>query len=106
MSTTDTVIGNRLIEPMCYVSLVVLSAIASFNEKLVPLHVNITVFSLAIITLGSYRSLTQMLVEMKKGLIDGKKEGEEATIETITTKDAMQFPLYAGGMLVGLYLLI
>ena len=102
----SAVIGNKFVEPLCYASMVVLSAIASFNEKLVPIHVNITVFSLAIITLGSYRSLTQMLVEMKKGLIDGKKEGEEATIETITNKDALQFPLYAGAMLCGLYAVI
>jgi minor histocompatibility antigen H13 len=65
------------------------------------------VFSLAIITVGSYRSLSQMAAEMKKALIDEKKEGEEGSqIETVTNKDALQFPLYAGGMLCGLYALI
>lgn len=45
-----------------------------------------------------------MLIEMKKAHIDGKKEGDnEPTIETVTTKDALQFPLYAGGMLLALY---
>lgn len=74
---SDYALGNKFIEPLCYVSMIVLSAIASYNETLVPLHVNITVFSLAIITVGSYRSLTQMLAEMKKAHIDEKKEGEE-----------------------------
>ncbi len=65
-------IGNKYIEPICYIAMIGLSAIASFNEKLVPLHVNITVFSLAIIIVGSYRSLTQMLAEIKKAHIDDK----------------------------------
>jgi hypothetical protein len=79
-----------------------LSVVSTIDHTLVPLHVQITVFSLAIITVGSYRSLTQMLVEMKKGLIDGG----EASVETVSNKDALQFPIYAGGMLVGLYCII
>jgi hypothetical protein len=51
--------------------------------------VNITVFSLAIITIGSYRSLSQMLAEMKKAHVDEKKEGETSQVETITNKDAL-----------------
>lgn len=48
-----------------------------------------------------------MLVEMKKAHIEGdnKKEGG-SQVETVTNKDALQFPLYAGGMLVFLYVLI
>jgi hypothetical protein len=46
-----------------------------------------------------------MVTEMKKALID-KKEGETSQIETLTNKDALQFPLYAGGMLCFLYALI
>lgn len=42
---------------------------------------------------------------MKKFLLEGKKN-EESSIETVTAKDALQFPLYAGGMLCGLYALI
>lgn len=98
-------IGNKMLEPMCYLSMIALSIISSFNEKLIPLHVNITVFSLAIIIVGSYRSLGQMAAEMKKAHID-KKEGEESQIETVTNKDALQFPLYAGAMLLGLYAVI
>jgi hypothetical protein len=52
-----------------------LSVLGTLDEKLIPLHVQITVFSLAIIIAGSYRSLTQMLAEIKKAHIDAKKEG-------------------------------
>ena len=86
--------------------MITLAVVSSINVKLIPLHIQITIYSLAIITAGSYRSLTQMVVEMKKAHIDEKKEGEVSQIETVTNKDALQFPLYAGGMLVGLYLLI
>ena len=41
---------------------------------------------------------------MKKVHIDGKKG--ESNVETVSSKDAMQFPLFAGGMLLGLYALI
>ena len=101
----STNIGNKLIEPLCYLAMICLSVVSSINEKLIPLHIQITVFSLSIITIGSYRSLSQMVTEMKKALID-KKEGETSQIETVTNSDALQFPLYAGGMLCGLYALI
>jgi hypothetical protein len=65
---------------------------------------NITVFSLAIIIIGSYRSLQEVIVDIKKVHIDGKKD--ESNVETVTSKDAMQFPLVAGGILCGLYALI
>jgi hypothetical protein len=47
-----------------------------------------------------------MLTENEEGPFDGKKEGEQSAVETVTTKDALQFPLYAGAMLVGLYAVI
>jgi hypothetical protein len=68
-------IGHKLIEPLCFVSMGLLSVVGTLDEKLIPLHVQITVFSLAIIIAGSYRSLTQMLAEIKKAHIDAKKEG-------------------------------
>jgi minor histocompatibility antigen H13 len=95
-------IGNPMVEPLCYLSMVVLSILSTVSDK-VPLHLNITVFSLAIIIIGSYRSLNEIVMEMKKVYIDGKK-GE--SIETMTSADAMKFPIFAGGMLVGLYSLI
>jgi hypothetical protein len=99
-------LGNPYLEPACYLSMITLAVVSSINEKLIPLHIQITVYSLAIITAWSYRFLTQMVVEMKKAHLDEKKERETSQIETVTNKDALQFPLYAGGMLVGLYLLI
>ena len=98
-------LGNSWVEPLCYLSMVALSVVSTVNEKLIPLHVQITVFSLSIITIGSFRSLSQMVTEMKKSLID-KVPGETSAVETVTNKDALQFPLYAGGMLCFLYALI
>ncbi len=87
---TDTLsLGPRYLEPLCYLSMLILAVISSINEKLVPLHVQITVYSLAIITAGSFRSLTQMVIEMKKAHLDEKKEGETSSIETVTNKDAL-----------------
>jgi hypothetical protein len=66
-----------------------------------PLSINITLFSLAIIIAGSFRSVHQLISEVKVC-----RSKEESTIETFTMDDAKQFPLYAGGTLVGLYALI
>jgi hypothetical protein len=65
MSTTGEQIGNPMIEPLCYLSMAALTAGSYFTDK-VPLHVNICVFSLAIIIIGSYRSLREMIAEIKK----------------------------------------
>jgi len=68
-------IGNSFVEPLCYIAMIGLSAVSSLiDEKIIPLHVNITVFSLAIIIVGSYRSLTQMLAEIKKAHLDDKPD--------------------------------
>ena len=85
----SSILGNRFLEPICYLSMITLAVISSINEKLIPLHVQITVYSLAIITAGSFRSLTQMVVEMKKAHLEEKKEGETSAIETVTNKDAL-----------------
>ena len=100
---TVSVGGNKK-EIMCYLAMFALSAVAWFKHELIPLHIYISVFSIAIIIIGSYRSVVEMIAEMKKNHIDGK--GGESSIETVTSKDAMQFPLVAGATLVGLYTLI
>ena len=56
----STSIGNPLIEPLCYSSMFALTVASHFTDK-VPLHLNITVFSLAIIIAGSYRSLRELI---------------------------------------------
>lgn len=97
-------LGSNKKEIACYLAILGLSVAASINHELVPLHINIAVFSIAIIIIGSYRSIVEMIADIKKQHIEGK--GEESNIETVTSKDAMQFPLVAGGVLVGLYTLI
>lgn len=82
--TSDT-IGNPLIEPACYLAMAGLTVATFFTDK-IPLHINICVFSLAIIIIGSYRSLREMISEMKKVHILGKKSD---TIETVSNKDAL-----------------
>lgn len=57
MSTT---IGNPLIEPVCYSSLIILT-LANYVTDKIPIHLQITVFSLAIIIAGSYRSLRELI---------------------------------------------
>lgn len=78
-------IGNPLIEPLCYLSMAGLTA-ATYFTTIVPLHLNICVFSLGIIIIGSYRSLREMIGEIKKVQLLGKKSD---SIETISNKDAL-----------------
>ncbi|CDW88328.1 signal peptide peptidase family protein [Stylonychia lemnae] len=95
-------IGHPLIEPVCYLSMLTLTVANIFTDK-IPIHLSICVYSLAIIIIGSYRSLREMIGQMKKVHINGQKsEG----IETLSNKDALQFPLFAGATLLFLYLLI
>lgn len=73
-----------------------------------PLQVYVACFSIACIVAGSYRSLAQMVDEFKKAYVDEQKEGEERekTIETMSAQDAKMFPVFAGGTLCFLYVLI
>lgn len=79
-----------------------LSIMSSLTDK-VPLQLNICAFSIGIIIVGSYRSLREMIGQMKKVHIHGEKS---ENIETLSNKDALQFPIFAGATLLGLYLLI
>lgn len=66
-------INNRVIELMCGLSMVTLTAATYFTDK-VPLHLNLAVFSIAIIVIGSYRSLYEIIAEIKKVQLTGKNE--------------------------------
>ena len=99
----STAIGNPLVEPLCYSTMFALTVATHFSDK-IPLHLNITVFSLAIIIAGSFRSLRELITQVKKVHIDG--DTEDSQVETISNKDALQFPVFAGGMLLRLYGLI
>ncbi len=83
MSATSSDIGNKLLEPACYLAMMGLTGVTHFLPNVIPLHVNITVFSLAIIIIGSQRSLKELIVEMKKYLTSGRKN-EESAIETLS----------------------
>jgi len=54
-----------------------------------------------IIALGSFKSLEEMLRQIKKVHID--KEGGSSNIEKMSFNDAWQFPVVAGATLCGLY---
>ena len=47
-----------------------------------------------------------MINETAKAQSDSRKEGEESSIETMTAKDAAQFPIMAGGMITTLYFMM
>eukprot|EP00347_Sterkiella_histriomuscorum_P009200 403342142 len=98
--STEQKIGHPLIEPICYLTILTLTLANVFITEKVPLQLNICAFSIGIIVVGSYRSLREMISEMKKVHLQGKKS---ENIETISNKDALQFPLFAGGTLLALY---
>jgi minor histocompatibility antigen H13 len=82
--------------------MIVLTALTYFTG-MVPLHLNVAAFSLCIIIIGSFKSLEAMVAEFKKVYLEGKKS---ENIEAVSAKDAAQFPIVAGIMLVSLYVLI
>ncbi len=93
---------TQTIELLCYFSMFAICVSSSFGLFL-PIHIYIGLFSMAIIYLGCNRSLDVLIEEMVKSLM---KKGGESSIESMTAKDAMQFPFMAGGMLCGLYAMI
>ena len=53
-----------MIDIACFGLIVVLTIVSSFTD--VPIQVNITCFSLAIIISAAYKSIDQMVIEFKK----------------------------------------
>lgn len=93
-------------EALCYGTIVSLSVASFFTDK-VPLVVQITCYSLAIIIIGANKSLDELILQFKKVHIDGEHDEDgKGGVETVSKDDAAMFPLYAGGMLVTLYGLI
>ena len=93
------------IELGCLGTLFAMNAAGFFTDK-IPLQVNMTVQALAIIVLGSKRSVFELIKEYKKIHVDKKAHVEGEGIETMSKDDVMQFPIYAGGTLCVLYGLI
>lgn len=85
---------------LAYSVLFVLTAIGFFTDK-IPIQLNITLHSMLIITIGSYKSLEEMIKQFKRVHIDKKAKSED--IETLGWSDTLQFPVMAGAMLCGLY---
>ena len=94
-----------IVEVGCLGTLVGLNAAGFFTDQ-IPLQVNMTVQALAIIILGSKRSVFELIKEFKKIHVDKKGSADGEGIETMNQDDVMQFPIYAGGTLCGLYGLI
>jgi hypothetical protein len=61
-------------EALCYGTILVLTALSHFYTEFVPLHVNITAFSLCIIIAGANRSVYQLINEFR--VVHGKKDGD------------------------------
>jgi Ni,Fe-hydrogenase I cytochrome b subunit len=77
-----------MIEAICF-SLIIGLTVTNYFIAL-PIHLNITAFSLAIIIAGANRSLHQMISQFKVVHVDKQKM---SGVETMTKEDAMQFPL-------------
>ena len=80
-----------IIDIACFGLIVVLTIVSSFID--VPIQVNITCFSLAIIISAAYKSIDQMLIEFKKIYVDKKEIKEGEGVETMSKDDVQSFPL-------------
>lgn len=87
-------------QSFCYIVLFALTVVGIFTDA-VPIQISITLHSMLIIALGSFKSLEEMLKQIKKVHID--KEGGSSNIEKMSFNDAWQFPIVAGITLCGLY---
>lgn len=85
---------------IAYSILFLLTAIGYFTDK-IPIQLNITLHSMLIIAIGSFKSLEEMIRQFKRVHIEKKAKSED--IETLGWSDTLQFPLMAGMTLCGLY---
>lgn len=70
----------------------------------IPIQLNVTLHSMLIIAIGSFKSLEEIIKQIKAVHIEGK--GEDANIEKMSFNDAWQFPIVAGCTLCSLYFAI
>ena len=88
---------------MSFAVIVVLTIVMFCTDK-VSIHACMPIYALSIINIGARRSVFEMIKEFKKIHVDkrgGEKGGEG--VETMSQSEVLQFPLFAGGMLCGLY---
>lgn len=77
-----------------------LTAVGYFTDK-IPIQLNITLHSMLIIAIGSFKSLDECIRQFKRVHIEKKAKSED--LETMGWSDTLQFPLMAGATLCGLY---
>ena len=85
---------------ICYGVILCLTLLGLVTDK-IPIQLSITLHSMLIISIGSYKSLECMMRQIKSVFID--KKGGTDMIEQMSWNDAMQFPIMAGVTLCGLY---
>jgi len=88
-------------QSICYSILLALTVIGIFTDA-VPIQISITVHSMVIIAIGSFKSLEEMLKQIKRIHIL-KDNSKASNIEQMNFNDAWQFPIVAGCTLCGLY---
>merc|ERR1711937_93659 len=84
----------------CFSILLLLTVIGIFTD-IVPIQLNITLHSMLIIAIGSFKSLEEMIKQFRRVHVEKKAKSED--IETLGWSDTLQFPLMAGATLCGLY---
>ena len=93
------------VEAGCLATIVGLN-VAGYFTDVIPMQVNMTLQALSIIIIGANRSVYELIAEFKKIHVDKKAGVDGEGIETMSKDDVMQFPLQAGGTLLGMYALI
>ena len=85
---------------IAFAILALLSAVGLFTD-VIPIQINITLHSMLIIAIGAYKSMEEMIKQIKRIHVD--KLGGDDGIEQMGMSDAIQFPIVAGATLCGLY---
>ena len=91
---------------LSYAGIVILQIVMFCTDK-VSIHVCMPIYALCIINIGARGSVIEMIKEYKKIHVDkkGGEKGEEG-VETMSQSDVLQFPLFAGATLCGMYFAI
>ena len=86
--------------------IVILTVVMYFTDQ-VSIHVCMPIYALSIINIGARRSVYEMIVEYKKIHVDKRAgKGTDEGVETMSQSEVLQFPIYAGATLCGMYFAI
>lgn len=86
--------------------MIVILNIVMFCTDKVSIHICMPIYALSIINIGARRSVIEMIKEYKKIHIDKKGGQGDDGVETMSQNEVLQFPLFAGATLCGLYFAI